>query len=106
MRIAAHLRCTLDELGARMSAQEFGWWLAWFDQEPCDPASLAQMWSQQMAALYNGPLTRRDKRMFRADDFLPSDRWRQEPDAPPKQMSRQETAAALKAMFGRPAKKG
>lgn len=92
-----------------MSAQEFGLWLAWFDQEPCDPASLAQMWAQQMAALFNGPLTRRDKRMFRADDFLPSDRWKVPDETKPdNQMSRQETAAALKALFARKpkAKKG
>lgn len=105
MRIAAHLHCTLDELGERMSAQEYGWWLLWFDQEPCDPASFAQMWAQQMAALCNGPLTRRDKRMFQANDFLPADRWKVEPDTPAKPMTRQQTAAALKAMFKRPAKK-
>lgn len=88
-----------------MSAEEFGLWLAWFDQEPCDPMSLAQMWAQQMAALCNGPLTRKDKRMFQAGDFLPADRWQVEAE-PPKPMSRQDTAAALKAMFARPAQKG
>lgn len=88
-----------------MSAEEFGLWLAWFDQEPCDPASLAQMWAQQMAALCNGPLTRKDKRSFQANDFLPADRWQVEAELP-KPMSRKDTAAALKAMFARPAQKG
>jgi hypothetical protein len=92
----------VEELGECMSAQEFGLWLAWFDQEPCDPASFAQMWAQQMAALCNGPLTRRDKRMFSSEDFLPADRWKDEPDAAPTPMTRQQTAAALKAMFKRP----
>lgn len=97
------MRCTLDELGERMSAEEFGLWLAWFDQEPCDPASHAQMWAQHMAALCNGLLARKDKRAFTPADFLPGDRWQVQDDAPPpKQMTRKETAAALKAIFARP----
>ncbi len=89
-----------------MSAEEFGLWLAWFDQEPCDPASLAQMWAQQMAALCNGPLSRKDKRLFQADEFLPADRWKVEAEQPKPAMTRKETAAALKAMFARPPSKG
>lgn len=85
-----------------MSAHEFGLWLAWLDCEPCDPASLPHLWAQQMAALCNGPLTRRDKRMFRPSDFFDPDRWKAEPEQPPKPMSRRDTAAALRAMFGKP----
>lgn len=89
-----------------MSAEEFGLWLAWLDQEPCDPASFAQMWAQQMAALCNGPLSRKDKRLFLADEFLPTHRWNVEHEETKPPMTRKETAAALKAMFARPGSKG
>ncbi len=34
MRLCLVLGCTLDELGQRMSAREFGWWAEFYRQEP------------------------------------------------------------------------
>lgn len=34
MRLALQFGCTLQELGERMTAQEFGWWAALWDSEP------------------------------------------------------------------------
>jgi len=34
MRLALALGCTLEELGARMTAEEFGLWLAFYDLDP------------------------------------------------------------------------
>lgn len=73
-----------------MSASEFGQWLAFFDQEPIGQPALATMWGQLMAAVYNGPVGRMDKRPWGAVDFAPTP-WR-----PPKEI-KQTTAADVRA---------
>lgn len=81
MRLAALLGCTLAELGRRMGAAEFGLWLAMMNEEGIGPLAEQQRWAMLMAALHNGPLVRRDKRHWRAADFMPEP-WA-EPHAPP-----------------------
>lgn len=50
--------------------------------EQLHPAADRQRHAQLMAALHNGPMTRKNKQAFAAADFMPSDAWA--PPAPPK----------------------
>jgi hypothetical protein len=80
LRLAAQTHCTLEELGERMSAEEFGLWLEFLDVEPVGPASLPPMLAAVLAALANGPLQPPNgKKKFLAQDFIDLARW----DAPP-----------------------
>lgn len=92
------MRCTVDELGERMSAHEFGLWLTWLEREPCDPVSELQRWASLMAGTANGPMTKRDKALFTRADFLAADRWKP-PPAPAPPQSRAKFAAGLRAFF-------
>lgn len=91
------MRCPVGELGERMTAEEFGLWLAWLENEPADAAVL---WASLMAAIANGPMRKRDKSNFTAADFLSPERW-QAPPEPSAPATRAQTAAALRAMFKR-----
>lgn len=85
-----------------MTAQEMGEWLAWLEEEPCDPWSVPKLWGQLCALLANGPLQKKDKSLFKAADFLPEPWGLPDEDKPaaPKP-SRRELAAKLRAMFKR-----
>lgn len=69
-RLAALLRCTVAELGQRMSASEFGLWLAFNAVEPILPGTELHLWARQMAAVHNGPMLKRDKTPWKAADFV------------------------------------
>lgn len=66
----AHLLgCTLDELGARMSAREFALHQAYMRRVPTGTEGALHLWSRLMSMLANGPTTRRDKRPWAPADF-------------------------------------
>lgn len=99
--MALALHCTVEELGNRMSAQEFGRWLAYFDEEASDPSSQPVLWSRLMSVLANGSLARKDKKPFTPEDFLPR-RWVPPPEeAPPAKLPPAALKQRLKAMFSK-----
>jgi hypothetical protein len=82
-----------------MSASEFGTWLAFFEEEAIGPGVHVALWAELMAALHNGPATRKDKRRWQPEDFA-RPRWAP-PAAPVKASTKGSAArahiAALKA---------
>lgn len=65
------MSCTVAELGRRMSAAEFGRWLAFFEAEDAGPKAERRQWAAMMAALHNGPLTKKTKKFWTTGEFLP-----------------------------------
>lgn len=57
-----------------MTSAEFALHVELEQREPLPPA-LLDLAAALMAAIHNGPLRRRDKRHWRAEDFRPSDAW-------------------------------
>ena len=60
----------MQQLGQDMTAQEFGLHMALDAHEPLEPA-IERAVASLIAASANGPMTRRDKRMWLAGDFIP-----------------------------------
>jgi hypothetical protein len=69
LRLAQRIGCTLDELGHRMSAQEFGLHMA-LDHEEALSAPMNLMLGKLQASIANGPLKTPPGRVWRADDFV------------------------------------
>lgn len=65
---------------------------AYLAEEPIDPAMLAAL-AEMLAAMANGPLHRKDKRTWKAADFMP-DRWQ-----PEKQQEEQPSPMQFMAGF-------
>ena len=69
------MHCTVEELGGRMSSEEFGLWLTFNEEEPIGPASLLPALCELLAALANGPLQPpRNRKVWSAADFMGA-RW-------------------------------
>jgi len=97
------LGCTVSELGARISAEEFTEACVYLREEPLDPALLSAL-AEMLAALANGPLTKRDKTLWSAADFLAT-RWQlpqQDQAEAQTAASSGPTAAQMRAMFAPP----
>ncbi|MDP3625016.1 MAG: hypothetical protein Q8S12_00350 [Hydrogenophaga sp.] len=73
--LALRLGCTVDELGERISAEEFGEWKAFFSKEQLHPAAARMRHAQLMAALHNGALVKRDKTTWTSAQFMSADPW-------------------------------
>jgi hypothetical protein len=69
-----------------MTAEEFEEWRVIFTIEQLHPALDTQRHAQLLAALHNGPLTRKDKKLWRTDEFALPDPW-----ARPKPRARRAT---------------
>lgn len=65
-----------------MSSSEFSLHLAYWRREPTGPAGEMFKWAALMAAVLNGPLTRRDKRLFKAADIWDGTQWTPPPPEP------------------------
>ncbi len=63
--------CTVGELGQRMGSAEFSAWQAFLAEEELGPTAQQHQWASLMAALYNGPLARKNKTLWQAGEFLP-----------------------------------
>jgi hypothetical protein len=85
----------VQELGRRLTAEEFEEWRVMFAVEQLHPALDAQRHAQLLAAAHNGPLTRKDKKMWRPAEFVDFDPWAK-PKAHAKR-SAQPTPAQLEA---------
>lgn len=100
MRLAAQMACSLEELGERISAEEFGLWLAFNDEEPLGATALQIAVAQIRAAIANGPLQPPGgRKSFSASDFF-SKRWEAVEAAAP----REPTPEEIEAYFNRKAK--
>ena len=59
-----------------MSAEEFGLWMAFLDNEPIGPAASHSMQAELLSALANGPLQPpHGRKSYRALDFIDPQRW-------------------------------
>ncbi|MGH6625141.1 MAG: phage tail assembly protein T [Burkholderiaceae bacterium] len=65
-----------------MTAHEFGEWQVYFRNEQQHPAADRLHHAQLLAAAHNGPLSRPDKRLWRAADLMPPDPWAPAPPEP------------------------
>jgi hypothetical protein len=99
IEVAAVIGCTVKELGVRMDSEEFGWWLAYRSVQPFGPMALMPALAELLAAIANGPGTRKDKRGWRPDDFIDRNRWKPAESAAVK--SKGPSLAAIKAFFSR-----
>jgi hypothetical protein len=89
----------VSELGERMTAEEFGWWLAMLDTEWIGPQRQAQLLAHIAAGVRNGPVqgpSGKDS-LWNLSDFIDPDRW-----APPKPVSSKGLDfAQIKGWFSR-----
>lgn len=74
-----------------MSAEEFEEWSVMFNAEDLHPAAARIRHAQLLAALHNGPLTRKGKKLWLVTEFL-RDPWSETLDAAPRRL----TAAQVK----------
>lgn len=99
MELALALGYPLRLLGAVMDGQEFAEWYAYFQVEGRMPRSRRDRHGSVVAAVMNGPLTRRDKRLWAAADFAEPDPWAALNAKPAKQEARRTSPALrMKAM--------
>lgn len=96
MDVAATIGCTVDELGERMSSEELALWLARWRIEPFGPHTLMRVLAEVLAALANGPLERRDKRLWQPTDFFDPRCWQAAREA----SRREPTIDELRRAFG------
>ncbi len=59
-----------------MSVEEFLEWQVMYQAEGLTPGAQRQQHAQLLAALHNGPLTRRDKALWKTGQFIGADPWR------------------------------
>lgn len=78
--------CTLAELDQRMTSEEFSLHQALWAVEPSGPYGSVQQWAALMAAIVNGPLVRKNKRRFTAEDFWPASAWAEQDEPREPQM--------------------
>jgi hypothetical protein len=62
-------------LGWRLSAREFEEWKVYIRREQLHRGAGRLRHAQLLAAAYQGPSTKRDKKPWLAADFLPKDPW-------------------------------
>lgn len=99
--LAAALGCTVQELGSRMSAQEFAEWQCIFANEQLHPAVARHRHAQLLSAIYTGPATPpQGKRGHSAADFLGDDPWAA-PPAPRKPPTIDELRAQIEMLNSR-----
>lgn len=81
-----------------MSAEEFGWWLAMFENEWIGPQRTAQLLSYIAMGVRNGPVQGPHGKdsLWHVSDLIDPERW-----APPKPKSKGPTLAAIKGFFAR-----
>jgi hypothetical protein len=83
-----------------MSSAEFSLHAAYWRREPTGPGGQMQLWAALMAATMNGPLVRRDKKMFRSEDVWPGTQWNPPPAPPPPGAKRARMAPDFSSVRG------
>lgn len=93
------LGCTVQELGARMTSEEFAWWTVMIEQDWMGSGRQSRLLAHIAAGVRNGPVqgpSGKDS-LWQADDFIPAGRW-DPPKAPPTQA---QMKAAVRGWFKR-----
>ncbi|ODN41047.1 phage tail assembly protein T [Piscirickettsia litoralis] len=62
---------TVNQLSQELTASEFNEWLAYYSIEPFGIEKEDYRNALIVSAVANGPLQRKDKKLFSADDFMP-----------------------------------
>lgn len=76
MRLAALMHRPLSQLGEEMTAEEFGLWRVFLEEEPIGLHAMPAMMAALLAALANGPLQPPEgRKSWRFSDFMPRP-WR------------------------------
>ncbi|WP_421885147.1 hypothetical protein [Methylibium sp.] len=89
---------TVEELGRRMSCEEFEHWKVFMAEEGVVAAASMRFHASLLAAAHNGPcVPPRGTKAWRAADFLPHDPWAEPVIAPPKPVTRDQRRAAIEA---------
>lgn len=93
--------CTVQELGDRMTAEEFGWWRDAMQRDLLGWGAMSALLANIAAGIRNGPLKgpRGEGSMWSTDDYIEPDRW-----APPPTVAADPKAGAwdaIKGFFGR-----
>lgn len=99
MHICTVLKCTVSELGERMTAEEFGWWIAMLDMEWISPQRQSQLMAHVVAGVRNGPVQGPHGKdsLWNIQDIIDPDRW-----APPQPAASQQVGfAQIKGWFSR-----
>lgn len=84
-----------------MSGADFGEWMVFLHRESLMPAHEHGRHADMLAALHNGPLQRKDKKLWDTPHFVWGERWTLPPPPPPKltkEQSRAQLRAFVKAM--------
>lgn len=87
-----------------MSSEEFEEWSVMFSAEELHPAADRIRHAQLLAALHNGPLTRRAKKLWGATEFL-HDRW-EAPKDKPRRLTPAQVAAQVASFNAMRRKRG
>jgi hypothetical protein len=66
-----------------MSSAEFALHVAYWRREPVGPEGQMHLWAALMAATANGALVRKDKKLFKGEDFWSAAKAWEPPPAPP-----------------------
>lgn len=66
-----------------MSSEEFSLHQAFWAVEPGGPHGEISRWAALMAATLNGPLVKKNKQRFRAEEFWPESVWDEAPATVP-----------------------
>ena len=75
-----------------MSAQEFGEWMVFLEREQLMPEADRLRHAQTLAALHNGPLTRKDGAMWTFGQLLPAPAWALPPASAPPALTPEQVA--------------
>lgn len=73
--LALRLSCTVEELGARLSAREFAEWQIIFQREQLHPSFERLRHAQLLAAVLTGASKRKGGKAWSPSDFMPVDSW-------------------------------
>jgi hypothetical protein len=69
------MRCTVEELGLRMSEFEFAQWQLMYEKEGLNPESQRLQNAALLAAVLQGASTRKDGKSWSAAHFMGPDPW-------------------------------
>lgn len=88
----------MEELGQRMSAQEFAQWQSMYEKEAWNPESQRLQHASVLAAVFQGASTRKDHQPWSAAHFLGADPWAPQAVEAPKPTRRMSIAQQARAM--------
>jgi hypothetical protein len=92
------MRCSVEELGERISAREFGEWQVFMRLEEMHPAAERLRHGQLLATMLQGPSTRASGKPWAASEFITTDPWAESAPVP---STRRQRLLQIKALNAR-----